>query len=50
MSNTFPDPVTSFRLPPDMLKAAKTDALRRDIKLADLIRRALQKELGIIPD
>ena len=50
MSNTFPDPVTSFRLSPELLKAAKLEAIRRDIKLADLIRRALQKELGIIPD
>lgn len=50
MSNSTSDPVTSFRLSPELLKAAKAEALRRDIKLADLIRKALQKELGIVPE
>lgn len=44
-----PDPVTSLRLPPELLKAAKIEAAKRDLKLGELIRRALQKELGIVP-
>lgn len=37
---------TSIKIDPELWKAAKIEAIKRDMDLSDLVEHALQKELG----